>query len=119
MTEKEKFLRTFHRAFAENDTGYIMDNITQDISWDIPGDRYVQGKEAFASALKEMKNEGKTKVEIEHVITHGKTAAVNGTVLYENGMSHAFCDIYVFSGFKNPKVKEITSYVVRINNRSR
>ncbi|MGS2741623.1 nuclear transport factor 2 family protein [Sinomicrobium sp. M5D2P17] len=118
MTEKEKFLRKFNQAFVESDTGYLVDNITENIIWNIPGDRYVRGKEAFIATLKEMKHQGKTEVEIEHIITHGRTAAVNGIIQSENGPSHAFCDVYMFSGFKNPKIKEITSYVIRINNRS-
>lgn len=28
--------------------------------------------------------------------------------------AYAFCDVYTFRGFKNPKVQEMTSYVIEI-----
>lgn len=116
MTEKEKFLRKFNQAFADNDTGYITESTTDNIVWNIPGDRTIHGKDAFIHALKQMERNGKTELNIEHIITHGKAASVNGVIRSGNGTSHAFCDVYVFSGFKNPRIKEITSYVIRTNN---
>ena len=41
--------------------------------------------------------------------------AANGTIQTEN-QSFAFCDVYVFSGAKNGKVRKITSYFIPLTS---
>lgn len=120
MTEKGKFLKKLNEAFAINDTAFLMQNAADDICWTIVGDRTLQGKEEFSRALKEMKSEHPNELKIDNIITHGKTAAVNGIIKTHNqtgnARTYAFCDVYRFSAFKNPKIKEITSYVIEAND---
>ncbi|MEX0904408.1 MAG: nuclear transport factor 2 family protein [Balneolaceae bacterium] len=115
-TKNQEFLEKINEAFARNDTDFIIDNVTDDIKWTAVGDFSVSGKENFASALKKMESEEPYELTIGHVITHGKHAAVNGEMTSKDGKTYAFCDIYIFSGFKNPKIKEMTSYVVEVFN---
>ncbi len=114
MTKKAKFLQKINEAFANNDTETIVENITEDICWTIIGDRKVQGKEAFTKAMKEMESEEPLILNISNIITHGASAAVNGTMKSADHKTYAFCDVYKFGGLKNPKIKEITSYVVEL-----
>lgn len=53
---------------------------------------------------------------IHTIITDGKSAAVNGEMKAPDGKTYVFCDVYELSGFKNPKIKEITSYVIELKN---
>lgn len=116
MTKKGTFLQELNEAFANSDTDYIAEYVTDDIRWMIVGDRTVQGKEAFVEALKEMEGDEPMELTIHHIITHGRTASVDGVMKMPDGSgdgkAYAFCDVYTFSGFKNPKVKEMTSYVI-------
>ena len=114
MTKKAKFLQKFNEAFANNDTETIVKNITEDICWNIIGDRKVQGKEAFTETLKAMVRDEPLMMNISNIITHGASAAVNGTMKSADHKIYAFCDVYKFKGFKNPSIKEITSYVVEL-----
>lgn len=63
-----------------------------------------------------MNNDNSCEFKIHHTITHGKTAAVDGIMKVTdpsgNVKIYAFCDIYLMSGFKNAKIKEMTSYVL-------
>ena len=111
---KNIFLEKLTIAFAKGDAKFILGNVTDDIHWNIVGDRLVQGKDAFAEALKWMKNEQTVELTINHVTTHGKAGAVNGTTKLKNGKRRAFCDVYEFNGAKGTSVKEITSYVIEI-----
>lgn len=115
MTEHSIFLRKFNEAFAMYDIEYIIDNVTDDICWTIVGHQKVEGKEAFWGALKEMVSDEKIELTIDKIITHGNVAALNGTI-HKPGMSktYAFCDIYGFDGFKNPRIKKLISYVIEI-----
>lgn len=116
MTKKGKFLQQLNEAFANSDTEYLAANVTDDIQWTVVGDRTVRGKEAFVEALKEMEADEPMELTIHNIITHGDTASVDGIMKMPggsgNGKAYAFCDVYTFSGFKNPKVKEMTSYVI-------
>ena len=111
---KNKFLEKLTVAFAEGNAGFILGSVTDDIRWNIVGGRLVQGKDDFALALRGMKNDKVVELTIDHVATHGRAGAVNGTRKSKNGKRRAFCDVYEFSGAKGTSVKEITSYVIEI-----
>lgn len=112
--EKVKLLKRINEAFAKSDSSYLVKNVTDDIKWNIVGDRIIEGKEAFAEAVQQMESGSPLQLTINNIISHGKMATVDGTLHAENGPLYAFCDIYKFSGFKNPKINEMTSYVVEV-----
>ncbi|MDZ7693926.1 MAG: nuclear transport factor 2 family protein [Balneolaceae bacterium] len=114
MTKKEQLLRKFNEAFAQNDIEQILDNVTDDIRWTITGDCVINGREAFREALLEMAGDDPFNLSINDIITHGDSASVNGTMEAPDGKTYAFCDIYKLQGLKNPKVKEMTSYVIKL-----
>ncbi|MFH5831965.1 nuclear transport factor 2 family protein [Halalkalibaculum sp. DA3122] len=91
-----------------------MGHVTSTIRWEIVGDQIVEGRKAFAKALKAMEADEPMELTIHHMITHGKEASVNGEMKTAAGQVYAFCDVYKFSGFKNPKITEMTSYVLEI-----
>lgn len=111
---KNIFLEKLTIAFAKGDSKFILGNVTDDIHWNIVGDRLLQGKDNFAKALERMKNDKTVELTINHVATHGKAGAVDGTTKLKNGKTRAFCDIYEFNGVKGTPVKEITSYRIEI-----
>lgn len=113
-TKNQKLLEDINRAFASNDSDYILHQVTEDIHWDIVGDQTVNGKEAFANTLKAMQQDQPMELTIYNIITHGKSAAVNGKMKSAEGKTYAFCDVYKFSGFKNPKICKMTSYALEV-----
>ncbi len=118
MREKEEFIRDFNEAFSKNDQEFILNNMSDDIVWDFVGDRKVEGKEAVKEFMKPMSEVETLKLEMEQIITHGRTAAATGKMKIREGSgeikSFAFADFYVLSGLKTPKVKKMTSYVVAL-----
>jgi ketosteroid isomerase-like protein len=114
MTKKEKLLQQVNEAFAKNNTDFIIKHVTDDISWTVVSDFTVKGKELFSEALKSMQNEKPFHLEIKNIITHGYSAAVDGLMKSAEGKTYAFCDVYSFRGFTDPKIKEMTSYVIEI-----
>lgn len=113
-TNNQELLEKFNKAFAKSDSDYILSQVTDDIKWTVQGDFSIQGKEAFTQELKKMESPEPFELDIKHIITHGKSAAVEGSMKSVDGNVYAFCDIYTFSSFKNPLIKEITSYVFQI-----
>src|SRR5215204_1279225 len=106
---KNIFLQNLTIAFAKSDAKFILGNITDDIHWNLVGDRLIQGKANFAEALEQLKLNQTVELIINHVATHGKAGAINGTIKSKNGRTYSFCDVYEFSNAKGDRVKEITS----------
>lgn len=91
-----------------------MDSVTEDLVWDIVGDRKIQGKDIFSEELIRMKKEKASELIIERILTHRREGAASGVIKMENGKEYAFSDIYSFSEAKGAKVKSINSYVFKI-----
>lgn len=113
-TKNQELLEEFNKAFARNDTEFMINHVSDKIKWTAVGDFSVEGKEAFIKALKSMEAEEPWEMEIDKIITHGKDAAVNGIMKSKDGKQYAFCDVYKVSGFKDLKISEMTSYVVEM-----
>ncbi len=118
---KEEFLRQFNNAFLKNDIAFILNSLTNDVHWEMVGDRTFKNKEEVKASFEEMNgNEGLTSLDIDTIITHGKSAAVSGTMKMKNKdgkeTTYSFCDVYGFSGFKNPKIKKLTAYIIKTAN---
>ncbi len=112
---KKLFLRDIYIAFAKNDLQHILQNVSDGIRWNMVGDSLVEGKEQVANVIEAMNHTKATELTIKNIITHGKTAAVDGIVKLENGSRYAFCDVYNFSSSaKDAKVKEVTSYSINL-----
>lgn len=111
---RELLLRDFNVALAAGDLEDVLLHVSEDISWKLVGNQVVEGKAAFERAL-----QGSTMkvahLRIENIITHGRTAAVDGELELENGFRLAFCDVYRFtSAGGQAKIERITAYVVSV-----
>ena len=112
---KNIFVQELTIAFAKADSRFLLKNVTDDVRWNILGDQVIQGKDDFAEALEERKNNKAAELTILHIATHGKAGAADGRTKFKNGKIHAFCNVYEFNNTKGTSVKEITSYVIEIS----
>lgn len=111
---KMEFLKNFNIAFAKGNVELIVESVTDDIIWNIIGDKKIEGKDKFTQELEKMKMKKASELILDRILTHGKEGAVSGVIKMQNGKKYAFSDFYEFSGAKGGKVKSITSYVVKI-----
>lgn len=111
---RKQFLQGWHVATAEGNMAFLAENVTDDITLQRVGTTTAQGKPAVLEAIKARAREPLTELIIHEIITHGREAAVNGELRYENGAVDAFCEIYVFKNTKANTLKAITAYVIRV-----
>lgn len=112
---KKRWLLDFNIAFARGDLSAILEGVTDDVEWIRIGKDVIRGKDRFAEALALMKGESAKELVIDAIITHGNTAAANGTITFHDGRTYAFCDVYRFNNHsKSAKLKAITSYVIGV-----
>jgi len=116
MTAKHDLLREINDAFARGDVAFFADKVTDDVRWTMVGEPTIVGREALLAAMAEGNTGALPDLRIAGIITHGEEAAVHGTMDLADGdgtaRTYAFCDIYRFSGFKTPKIREMTSFVI-------
>ena len=104
---KKSFLKQINIAFAKGDSIFIINNVSEDITWNIIGDMLIQGKSDLEKTLENMKKDIVEELTINSIITHGREGAVNGLIKMKDGRNYAFCDIYEFCGAKGSCVNQL------------
>lgn len=69
---KNIFVQELTIAFAKGDSKFILSKVTDDIRWNMVGDRLLEGKEKIVEMLEQMKNDKAVELAIHHIATHGK-----------------------------------------------
>ena len=111
---KKALIRDFNIAFAKNETEKILEYMSDDITWNMVGNKVIHGKKEAGEMLKTMEGEIATELIMNTIITHGSTAAANGEMRFPS-VTIAFCDVYEFSGHdSNAKIKTLTSYGIEL-----
>lgn len=111
---KMAFLKEFNIAFAKGDVGFISKSVTEDVVWNMVGNKKIEGIEDFVAELHQMSQLKSTELILEQILSHGKEGAVNGVLTMENGKQYAFSDFYVFQSAKGGRIASIISYVIEI-----
>lgn len=109
---KNIFVQELTIALGSGDVSSVLNRVTDDIRWNILGERVIQGKDHLAEALE--KANKVVELSVHHVATHGRAGAVNGARKFKNKNAQAFCHVYEFRDAKGTSIKEITSYVIEV-----
>ncbi|GHC60597.1 hypothetical protein GCM10008083_26990 [Ulvibacter litoralis] len=109
-----EFLKLFNIAFAKGDVAFLTENVTDDIIWNIIGVKKLEGIKAFTEELEKMQSVKTSELRIDQILSHGKEGAANGLMKMKNGKQYAFSDFYLFQSAKGEKLKEITSYCIKL-----
>ena len=112
---KKKLIVDFNRYFGEGDIQALSHFLDEKVIWQLIGKQTVKGKENVIQLMDEMKGVEVNELILESVITHGKEAATNGTMIMANGDQYAFADIYEFTSATGNLLQKITSYTIKTN----
>lgn len=106
---KNTLLQDIAIAFAKRDADFLSDHVTDGVCWDVVGTPVVEGFAGLIQALKQ--TDDVTQLTIEHVMSHGRVGAVNGTAQRGRKVDE-FCHVFQFANAKAERVKSIRSYVI-------
>lgn len=109
---KMSFLQDFKIAFVQGDLDFLGKGITDDITWEIIGEKTVKGKKSFMEEIIKSMSSTFKELKIDQVLSHGKEGAINGKITTLEGTSIAFSEFFLFNGAKGAKIKSITSYKI-------
>jgi len=105
------------QAFSQGDFDKCFAYLTDQTTWDTPGEQYLRGREEIESFCKNVKayfDSVTTNFQQINVIENTNCVSINGTAEFiRNGKRVSFvssCDVYVFD--TNNNIESITSYCI-------
>ncbi|MEW8986292.1 MAG: hypothetical protein AB2401_04675, partial [Bacillus sp. (in: firmicutes)] len=81
---KKVILKEITVALATRDYIGLCENMADDIRWKIAGHKSFFGKEALKDALNQNISKVLIQLQIQNIITHGSTGAVNGIFEFDD-----------------------------------
>ena len=108
---KKKFLIDLNKAFVEGDFSKIEMALDTNVECIMDGNLAIKSKKKFLEKYKSMFKADTTKLQINNIITHGKTAACHGIITTKDGNQYLFADIYEFKSAGSKLISKLTSFI--------
>jgi ketosteroid isomerase-like protein len=109
----KEIVERYFEGFRQSDHGMILACLTDDVVWDLPGYRHLEGKDAFDGEIENEDFEGSPTLTIDRLIEEAGTVVAigNGAATRKGGEIHRFgyCDVFTFMG---DRISRVESYLV-------
>jgi uncharacterized protein len=109
----KKTVEEYMDAFAAGDNKRVLDCLTDDVVWIMPGFFHLAGKEQFNKEINNDAFEGIPAITTIRLVEEGNIVVAEGEVqckIKNGGMLDAvFCDVF---HFENGKINQLTSYLM-------
>jgi ketosteroid isomerase-like protein len=113
MSARKQLVETYFEGFRRGDHAMVLECLTEDVIWDLPGYTSLAGKEAFDGEIANPEFTGLPTLLIDHLLEDGDVVAAIGTGHADRragGTHHfAYCDAFTFRG---DLIGRVESYVV-------
>jgi len=111
---KNLFIQELAIALSEADLNDVLAGVSDEIEWITAGGGAIMGKASLRAALASRRWAPPRVVVVDHVVTHGRAGAVNGTLELPGGRRTEFCHVFEFTNAKGDCVGTIKSYFVDV-----
>jgi ketosteroid isomerase-like protein len=116
MTVNKQTVREYMDAFRVTDHERILNCLTDDVVWKMPGIYQHVGKKAFDKEIENENFVGSPTIQIIKLIEENNIVIAEGAVqgIMKNGniLDAVFCDVFEM---ENGKIKKLTSYLMSKN----
>jgi ketosteroid isomerase-like protein len=116
MTLNKQTVNEYMEAFKVSDHKRILDCLTDDIVWKMPGIYQHVGKEEFDKEIENDNFVGSPTIQIIKLVEENNIViaegAVQGNMKNGNILNAVFCDVFEM---ENGKIKKLTSYLMSKN----
>jgi ketosteroid isomerase-like protein len=115
MTSHKKLVEAYFGGFRGSNHAAILGLLTEDVVWDLPGFKHLEGKAAFDGEIENPAFEGSPMLTIEGLVEEGETVVAIGTGEGRHREAgpfrFAYCDVFTFRG---DLISRVESYVVSL-----
>ena len=116
MSPNRQTVQQYMEGFNATDHTKILDCLTDDVVWVMPGAFHHEGKEAFDKEIENPNFKGKPVIKIFRTTEENDVVISEGAVTcsFQNGdiLDAVFCDVFEM---RNAKIKKLTSYLMQIS----
>lgn len=116
MTENKKTVEKYMEGFRKSDHQMILDCLTDDVVWKMPGVYIHRGKVEFDKEIENENFVGSPTIQIKRFVEENDIViaegAVQGKMTNGNALDAVFCDVFEMSG---GKIRCLTSYLMTLN----
>lgn len=116
MTANKQTVREYMDSFRVSDHERILNCLTDDIVWEMPGIYQHVGKEAFDKEIENENFVGSPTIQIIKLVEENNIVIAEGAVqgVMKNGniLDAVFCDVFEM---EKGKIKKLTSYLMSKN----
>lgn len=120
MTENKKIVERYMEGFRRSDHQMILDCLTDDVVWKMPGVYMHNGKEEFDKEIENENFVGSPTIQVKRIIEENDIViaegAVQGKMKNGNSLNAVFCDVFEMTG---GKIRCLTSYLMTLNTSMR
>lgn len=113
MSRRKDVTETYMDGFRRSDHKQVLDCLTEDVVWDLPGYMHLRGKDAFDREIENDEFVGSPTLTVDRLVEEGDTVVAIGTgeTTHKSGgvQRFAFCDVFTFAG---DGICRVESYVV-------
>jgi ketosteroid isomerase-like protein len=115
MSRNKETVQKYMDAFARSDHAEILDCLTDDVEWVMPGAFHLTGKDAFDKEIENDAFVGSPTIDVTRMTEEADVVIAEGSVTAarrDGGMLNAvFCDVFIM---KDAKVRHLTSYLMEV-----
>lgn len=113
MSARKAAVEAYFEGFRRSDHAAILALLTDDVVWDLPGFKHLEGKAAFDGEIENPAFSGSPTLTIDRLIEEGDVVVAigGGAAAFANGdpLRFAYCDVFTF---RDALIARVESYVV-------
>ena len=113
MSERKDAVARYFDGFRTSDHALILGLLADDVVWDLPGFKHLEGKAAFDSEIENPAFSGSPTLVVDRVLEDGDVVVTigegSGTTAAGDSHRFAFCDVFTF---RDDLIARVESYVV-------
>jgi uncharacterized protein len=116
MSERKQVVERYFEGFRRGDHEMVLGCLTDDVVWDLPGFKHLEGKEAFDGEIENDAFEGRPSLEVDRLVEEGDTVVAlgGGRARRRDGVDFRFAYADVFT-FRGDAVCRVESYLVPLS----
>lgn len=115
-SENKRTVQRYMEAFGRSDHDAILQCLTDDIVWDIPGAFHLVGKKAFDREIENPAFQGRPVIKVTRLVEENDIVVAEGTVRAARSdggeLNAAFCDVFEM---RDAKIKRLVSYLMQVD----
>jgi ketosteroid isomerase-like protein len=113
VSPRKHVVERYFEGFRRSDHETVLACLTDDVVWDLPGSKHLEGKERFDGEIENEAFEGRPALDVDRLIEERDTVVAIGTGRSRRkggeDFRFAFGDVFTFRG---DLISKVESYVV-------